>query len=543
MVYFLFAVTVIALLTLESISPVAAVLYLIGFIGTVFFYLKNTPKSEYYLFLGERYYSDGTPVHAILREIYNTTDHRYLLIVSVPTTDEPIELEVDMAPMTAISLESAFQSAKQISEPLVISLIRFGTDKEEASYIVPANWDSELSVANTRKQVEEMCEVKWGRSPNEIALILRTASVGMLISSVVLLFINVKAALLLLVIGGSGLLLFSPNNKAKLTKPQKQGIIEKKHKQYSVHEMDDDLDHLETASSTDSCMTDYDYDTPKHKKTFAVMEIDDITAKYTQNATQKEAEPSNETIEEKPDFVNSITQSEPDLHNEAKIDESVCNADINIATTEAEPPVVDVPDKQSESEDKPKRRGRKPSSKSNKSVSGKRKTGGRKKKEPVLPDETEQMSFANVIDQSETDSHTEPDDLDKSSLDSNDAPLSLEMDNISEEVVDLNPADENMEFSFLDGPADEDDLNGGRGMEFDIPSDESSGDDTPPDAKEKVDDTNEPVIPDTGPVEVISEEDMIITGPIDKNSYRQNRYGDTLYKPRQSETPIAFEIT
>ena len=80
-------------------------------------------------------------------------------------------------------------------------------------------------------------------------------------------------------------------------------------------------------------------------------------------------------------------------------------------------------------------------------------------------------------------------------------------------------------------------------MEFDIPSDESSGDDTPPDAKEKVDDTNEPVIPDTGPVEVISEEDMIITGPIDKNSYRQNRYGDTLYKPRQSETPIAFEIT
>lgn len=273
------------------------------------------------------------------------------------------------------------------------------------------------------------------------------------------------------------------------------------------------------------------------------MEIDDITAKYTQNATQKEAEPSNATIEEKPDFVNSITQSEPDLHNEAKIDESVCNADINIATTEAEPPVVDVPDKKSESEGKPKRSGRKPSSKSNKSVSGKRKTGGRKKKEPVLPDETEQMSFANVIDQSETDSHTEPDDLDKSSLESNDAPLSLEMDNISEEVADLNPADQNMEFSFLDGPADEDDLNGGRGMEFDIPSAESSGDDTPPDAKEKVDDTNEPVIPDTGPVEVISEEDMIITGPIDKNSYRQNRYGDTLYKPRQSETPIAFEIT
>ena len=59
MVYFLFAVTVIALLTLESISPVAAALYLVGFIGAVFFLIKNAPKSEYYLFFGERYYSDG----------------------------------------------------------------------------------------------------------------------------------------------------------------------------------------------------------------------------------------------------------------------------------------------------------------------------------------------------------------------------------------------------------------------------------------------------------------------------------------------------
>lgn len=204
----------------ETIS--GAVIVMSGLCFVVYLYHNQEICVDRCTILGKTYYKKSIKTTALLREFYMLPGDQQLLVVSLPDTEENISIKAKLHHDCAAKLEAAYQNAKQLNDPLPINVLIYDDSFGDKQYRIPNSWDSDLPYVSDVGAITIMNQKK---TPDEIALIIHVLSEILIGIALVLLFSNEKAALILLIIGIFGMILFVPSAKIRLTKITKCGII------------------------------------------------------------------------------------------------------------------------------------------------------------------------------------------------------------------------------------------------------------------------------------------------------------------------------
>lgn len=569
------------LLILGSETTGGAVIVMIVLCFVVYLHYNQKICVDRCTILGKTYYKKSTKTTALLREFYLLPDDQHLLVISLPDAEENIFIKTKLHHDCATRLEVAYQNAKRLNDPLPINVLVYDDSFGDKQYRIPDNWDSDLSYVNDVGVITIMNQKK---TPDEIALIMHVLSEILIGIALVLLFSNEKAALVLLIIGISGMILFVPSSKIRLTKITKCGIIgaskTKKTNNPTASATKTDPSPAQAVADVKPEEVDDDpLDGPKSKKTAAVSTIQSITQKYEQGKGSQTSAP----------FVLSVEPSE----GAEQATDTVFAADATSSTDNEQnnsQKAPSTPDEQADtrSED-PSRpsRSQKSGRKKAKGASSKTSRTRKRKNNPKESSEGEQISFLSVLDESELsdtdDSHPSEEKCPVSdateSKESVHIPtaVSSEEERLPEttEVGSNDTDDEANEPAalddlmqaecgiFMDGPMDEDDGS----EEGDAISQSDSSDDDAEvygdlaslgvideeDDNDNIDisSLNEPTHKfdstevsgdqDTTSdgVEVISQDDIEI---VPTKKYRRNLYGDTLMKRRNNDTPPKIDF-
>lgn len=574
-------VLIAILLILGDETIAGAVTVMTGLCFVVYLFYNQKIYVDRCTIWGKTYYKKSNKVIALLRDFYMLPGDQQLLVVSLPDTEETVSIKTNLHHDCVARLEAAYQKAKQLNDPLPINVLVYDDGFGDKQYRIPDNWDSDLPYVN---DVGVITIMKQKKTPDEVALIMHVLSEILIGIALVLLFSNEKAALVLLIIGISGMILFVPSSKIRLTKITKCGII-------GASKTKDSNKQTASATETEPPPTqgmsdvsqeeadDAPSDGAKSKKTAAISAIQSITQKYEQGMGSQPSQTSalsKDTPKRAEWVADTVSATDP-----------TSNANNEPSNQQKDLPMKDDQgDSRCDSEDSSHLpRTQKSGRKKTKGTSSKTSRSRKKKSNPKESAEGEQISFLSVMDESvssDTDStqppegnhptsseieakefpHTHIDDSDKENQPPESAePSFKDVDEDTDEPTDFDDLIGAEGGSFTDGPIDDDADNGDEAGQSDVSEDdaEAYGDlaslgvideeDDNGDAEaaslneptNEFDSTEDSEDQDTTPdgVEVISQENIEI---VPTKKYRRNLYGDTLMKRRKDDTPQKIDF-
>lgn len=576
-IVFLALMAILLILGNETIS--GAVIVMIGLCFVVYLLYNQKIYVDRCTILGKTYYRKSIKATALLREFYILPGNQQLLVVSLPDTEEFVSIKAELHHDCAARLEVAYLKAKQQSDPLPINVLIYDDSFGDKQYRIPDNWDSDLPYIT---DVGVITIMKKKKTPDEIALIMHVMSEILIGISLILLFSNEKAALVLLIIGISGMILFVPSTKIRLTKITKCGIIAaEKAKNLNNQDVSPTPEASspiqETPDAKPEETTNVAFDDAKVKKTAAVSAIQIITQKYEQ---AKEAQTSQSHALETDNFkeAEQIVDTGSAIDTTSGVGDQQNDSQEELSERDE---LTETLNEDSSHTSRSHKNGRK----KKKGVSSKQPRTRKKGKNSKESSEGEQISFLSVMHESVLSDAEDPQTSEDQPLigsakdsegctnisaadsDKGDPLLgttgsdSNTVDEETDDSAELEEMFHNTGGTFTDGPMDED-IDSGDSNET---ADDSDGDaevygdlaslgviDEEDDSDDiDIASPNEPTHifdsyevtedQDTAPdgVEVIPQDDIQI---VPRKKYRRNLYGDTLMKRRDNDTPQKIDF-